>query len=103
MSRSSEISPDHPESAAGSGLAAPFWLTFLKQPFAVVHAVRPYWLRYVARSSSARGSSYASTMATGAPVPPAVFSLYAERRSAGPYPAGTTALVALKVWTAVLG
>ncbi|MEV4057524.1 hypothetical protein AB0J55_40505 [Amycolatopsis sp. NPDC049688] len=41
MSTSSEISPAQPLSAAGSGLACPFSLTFLKQPFAVVQAGRP--------------------------------------------------------------
>src|SRR5689334_7856786 len=87
MSRSSEISPAHPASGLGSGLVAPFWLTFLKQPFAVVHAGRPNCLRYAARSASAFGSSCASTIATVAPLPPDG-SLYALLRSAGPSPAG---------------
>src|SRR5262244_2535210 len=67
MSRSREISPDQPASDAGSGLAWPFWFTFLKQPFAVVHAGRPKLLRYLARSASALGLSIASTMAMVAP------------------------------------
>ena len=33
------------ESAAGSGLAWPFWLTLRKQPLAVVHAGSPYCAR----------------------------------------------------------
>ena len=41
MSTSSEISPAQPVSAVGSGLVAPFWLTFRKQPLAVVQAGRP--------------------------------------------------------------
>src|ERR1039458_3625623 len=84
MSRSSEISPAHPVSFAGSGDAWPFWLTFLKQPFAVVQAARPYCDRYTARSASAVGSSLASTMATMRPLPPLAGRLYAERSSGGP-------------------
>ena len=45
ISRSSMISDDQPAFAAGSGLVAPFWLTFLKQPLAVVQAGRPKLLR----------------------------------------------------------
>ena len=45
MSTSRLISPAQPASDAGSGLAAPFWLTFLKQPLAVVQAGRPNWER----------------------------------------------------------
>ena len=41
MARSSAISTAQPESATGSGLAAPLWFTFLKQPFAVVHGGSP--------------------------------------------------------------
>jgi hypothetical protein len=41
MSTSSEISPAQLGSDAGSGLAAPFWLTLRKQPLAVVQAGRP--------------------------------------------------------------
>ncbi len=41
MSRSSEISPAQPASAEGSGAAWPFWLTFRKQPLAVVQAGSP--------------------------------------------------------------
>src|SRR5262245_7636688 len=37
MSMSSEISPAQPASLAGNGLVAPFWLTWRKQPLAVVH------------------------------------------------------------------
>jgi len=36
MSTSRLISPAHPVSVVGSGLAWPLWLTFRKQPFAVV-------------------------------------------------------------------
>ena len=42
MSRSSEISVAHPASVAGRLVVLPVWLTFLKQPLAVVHAGRPY-------------------------------------------------------------
>src|SRR5215471_15445190 len=35
----------------------PFWSTFLKQPFAVVHDGRPYCVSYAARSDSMFGSS----------------------------------------------
>ncbi len=45
MSRSSEISSPQPASATGSGLAAPLWFTFLKQPLAVVQAGRPNLVR----------------------------------------------------------
>ena len=41
MSMSSEISPAHPAFVAGSGVALPSWLTFLKHPLAVVHGGRP--------------------------------------------------------------
>jgi len=41
MARSSAISTDQSGSAAGSGLVAPFWFTFLKQPLAVVHGGSP--------------------------------------------------------------
>jgi len=41
MSTSRDISPAQPVSGVGSGLVPPFWLIFLKQPFAVVHAGRP--------------------------------------------------------------
>ena len=40
----------------------PVWFTFLKQPFAVVQAGKPYALSKVARSDSMFGSSKASTM-----------------------------------------
>ena len=62
MSRSREISPAHPVCPVGIGLVTPFWFNFWKQPFAVVHAGRPYCERYTARSASAFGSSYASMM-----------------------------------------
>ena len=58
MSRSRAISTVQSSFAgafAGSGEAVPFWFTFLKQPFAVVHAGSPYCERYVARSLSALG------------------------------------------------
>src|SRR3954463_9499355 len=58
--RSRLISSAQPKSPAGSGLAAPFWLTFLKQPLAVVHGDRPRLLRKTARSASAVGASMAS-------------------------------------------
>ena len=45
MSRSSEISPAQPVLAAGSEVVEPVWLTFLKQPLAVVQAGRPYCVR----------------------------------------------------------
>jgi len=45
MSTSSEISSAQPTSAAGSGEAAPFWLTFRKHPLAVVQAGSPNWDR----------------------------------------------------------
>ena len=45
MSRSSEISPAQPVSPVGSGLVAPVWFSFWKQPLAVVQAGRPNWLR----------------------------------------------------------
>jgi hypothetical protein len=41
MSRSSEISPAHPELACGSDVVEPVWPTFAKQPLAEVHAGRP--------------------------------------------------------------
>ena len=47
----------------------PVWFTFLKQPLAVVQAGSPYWLLNVARSASAVGSSYASTIAIVLPAP----------------------------------
>ena len=51
------ISDDQPGSGDGSGLVAPFWFTFLKQPVFVVHGGRPKLLRYVFRSFAAFGSS----------------------------------------------
>jgi len=63
-SRSSAISPPQPESAAGYEPATPLWFTFLKQPLAVVQAGSPKCDRYIARSDSALGRSYASTIAT---------------------------------------
>jgi hypothetical protein len=44
MSRSSEIYSAHPAFARG-GNDPPFWLIFLKQPFAVVHGGRPKFAR----------------------------------------------------------
>ena len=41
MSRSSEISPAQPELAPGRLVVEPVWLTFVKQPLAVVQAGRP--------------------------------------------------------------
>jgi hypothetical protein len=45
MSTSSEISPAQPVLVGGSGLVAPFWFTFEKQPLAVVHGGSPNWDR----------------------------------------------------------
>src|SRR5919202_6503132 len=59
MSRSREISCAQPPSARG-GVVPPDWLTFRKHP--LPQAGSPNWLRYVARSDAAVGSSYASTM-----------------------------------------
>src|SRR5689334_21332012 len=84
MSISSEISSAQPVLLLGSGDVAPFWLTLRKQPLAVVHAGRPNWLRYTARSDSAFGSSKASTIAMVWLAEPVAVRLYAERRSAGP-------------------
>ena len=42
---SSISSAAQPVFSAGSGLVAPFWLTFLKQPLAVVQAGSPKLLR----------------------------------------------------------
>jgi hypothetical protein len=50
------ISSAQPEFAFGY-LVVPVWLTFVKQPFAVVHAGRPNLLLKTARSDSAVGSS----------------------------------------------
>src|SRR5262249_11755354 len=86
--RSSAISPAHPVSGVGSGLGWPDWLTFLKQPFAVVHAGSPNWERYVPMSFSAFGSSCASTIAIVIPEPPDEGRLYALWRSAGVRPLG---------------
>src|SRR5207248_2274621 len=69
--RSSEISPAQPRFAAGSEPVLPFWFTFLKHPFAVVHGGNPNCERYTARSDSARGSSCAATTATVRPARPA--------------------------------
>ena len=78
------ISLDQPVLAAGSGLVAPFWLTCGSSRWRLVHAGRPNWLRYVARSLAAFGSLYASTIATVLPVPSFVGTLYALSRSDGP-------------------
>src|SRR5258707_4986227 len=75
MSRSREISRPQPEFVAGSGEVAPLWLTFLKQPLAVVQGARPKVERYTPRSASAFGSSYASTMAMVWPLPLVASSL----------------------------
>src|SRR5262245_7143268 len=83
MSMSSAISWPQPEFAAG-GVVPPFWLILRKQPFAVVHGGSPNWLRYVPRSDSAVGRSYASTIATVLPAPSPDGSAYALWRSAGP-------------------
>src|SRR5881227_3021149 len=69
MSRSSEISSAQPLFAVGYDVP-PSWSTFLKHPFAVVHAASPYCERYTARSDSAFGSSKASTIAMVLPEPP---------------------------------
>src|SRR5262249_2456539 len=108
MSRSSAISPAQPLSAVGSGLAAPFWFTFLKQPLAVVQAGRPYWARDTPRSFSAFGSACASRIATVFPEPPDVGMAYAETRSGGPKPLGVakfwivpSAFTRTRAWQAI--
>jgi hypothetical protein len=93
MSRSRAISCDQPASGDGNGEGWPLWLTFLKQPFAVVQAGSPNCERYVARSLSAVGSSNASTTATMWPLPPVEGNPYALRRSLGPKPCGVAAFV----------
>ena len=45
MSVSRAISAAQPELGAGRLVVEPDWLTFLKQPPAVVHCGRPYWVR----------------------------------------------------------
>src|SRR5258708_5504502 len=50
MSTSSEISPAHPASGEGSGLAPPFWMTLPKQPLTGVAARRPNGDRHAATS-----------------------------------------------------
>src|SRR5215831_9425424 len=84
MSTSSDISSPQPTSVAGSGLAWPFWFTFVK--FA---GGRPNVERYVARSDATFGSSNASTIATVTPAPPELLMAYALCRSAGPKPDGS--------------
>jgi hypothetical protein len=69
MSIDSASAVDASGAVGGSGLAWPFSLTLVKQLFAVVHAGRPYWLRYAVRSLSALGSSNAPMIATVAPLP----------------------------------
>src|SRR5439155_9304471 len=71
MSRSSEISCAQPPFARG-GAVPPPWLTLRKQPLAVVQAGSPYVERYVPRSASAVGASYASTIAKTLPLPAVV-------------------------------
>src|SRR5262245_32933683 len=78
MSRSRLISSAQPLSPAGNGDVPPFWLIFLKQPFAVVQAGRPKWLRYAPRSAAALGSSIASTIATVRPLACLPDTLYAD-------------------------
>src|SRR5215467_7964241 len=84
MSTSSDSSSPQPTLVAGSGLAWPFWFTFVN-----LAAGRPNVDRYVARSDCTFGLSNASTMPTVSPVPPALLSTYALCRSAGPKPAGS--------------
>ena len=70
-SRSREISRAQPPpvgSFRGSALP-PAWFTIFRQPLATVHAGRPNWVRYTARSAAACGSLNASTMATVWPLP----------------------------------
>src|SRR3954451_7006535 len=90
MSTSREISSAQPVSVGGR-LLPPVWLTFLKQPLAVVQAGSPNWLRYTPRSASAVGSLNASTIAMVWLAEPFEVSLYAERRSAGLSPCGLAA------------
>src|SRR6185295_17863638 len=94
MSRSSAISSAQPVFPRGYRVP-PVWFTFLKQPLAVVHGGRPNWARYTAKSLSALGLSYASTMATVMPEPAAVLRLYAAWRSAGNRPEGVLPLLGL--------
>src|SRR5947209_6898811 len=72
-SRSSAVSICQPAKSGGatggSGAALPFWFTLRKQRFAVVHGGKPYRARYTARSCSACGVSYASTIAISASLP----------------------------------
>jgi hypothetical protein len=84
---SSEISSAQPESTRGR-LEFPFWPIFLKQPFAVVQAGRPNCVLYFARSASAVGSSYASTMAIVCAFGAEVGSWYAVWNCCGDRPVG---------------
>ena len=68
-SRSSEVSQS-PARVVGRVVGAAALVVLRKQPFAVVHAGRPYWVRKTARSASAVESPYASTIATVWPAPP---------------------------------
>ena len=84
MSTSSAISVGQPNNCGGSGLAAPRWLTFRKQPLSVVHGGRPNVDRYTARSASTVGLSPASTIPTVCVAPSVPGRAYADLRSAGP-------------------
>ena len=70
-SRDSSVAQPVVPAGAGSGLVAPFWLTFVRQPapVEVSQAGSPHADRYTARSDTAVGSSYASTTATDSPAP----------------------------------
>src|SRR5919108_4021208 len=86
---SSAISSAQPEFARGYAVP-PVWFTFAKQPFDDVQAGRPYWLLKTARSLSAFGSSYASTIAIVFPEPTVelVGKLYTDLIVAGESPVG---------------
>jgi hypothetical protein len=88
-SMSSAISSAQPESLRGVEVP-PFWLTFAKQPFAVVHAGSPNCALKTERSLSAFGSSYASTIAIVWPKPAVelVENEYADLIVAGESPVG---------------
>src|ERR1700685_1103570 len=68
ISRSSDSSSSQPPVGSDLGsLLVPYSLTIFRQPLAVVHAGRPYFSRYAARSLAALGSLKASTTAMVSP------------------------------------
>src|ERR1035438_3834320 len=56
--------PQPPVGSTEGSVVPPAWLTIFRQPLATAQALRPASERYWARSDSAFGSLYASTMAT---------------------------------------